>query len=169
MKTVVIFAICIILSPVFNIQIERKLNLEQVGSGNYIVTPASNKTKVVGQGGPVIFKDEKIIYNQFSGIVNEVLSKAKQNSLQINTVYFITFNSKGEVLNCKFYINSKDLNILNEESLLKLYNRFMQVKIDMSNVKMGSYDYTETSISFASKEKRDLKNKEIEERRNSKH
>lgn len=172
MKKILVILISSLLSFNLHSQTEKKFDYKLLKSGNYVVTPLFNQTKGVGKGEMVSWSDENYFNNLFLSIIKEVLSKEKQDSLHLNTVYVITFNFKGEVLNCKFFINNLDKDVLSEKDLYSLYMRFMNLKIDMSKVKIGSnlssddknFDYSEISGSLITKENRDKLNKEYEDK-----
>jgi hypothetical protein len=165
MKKILIIASLFFVSIRLNSQIEKKISYERFDTNMYLITSVSNKAKGSGKEGYVSFIDENLINNQFLSIINEVLPKEKQDLLQLTSSYYITFNSKGEVLNCKFFINKNDLSVLTEKDFENLYIRFMRLRIDMSNVRMGSNDYTQTIGFLAPKDKRDRRIKEVQEQR----
>jgi hypothetical protein len=93
------------------------------------------------------------------------MTKEKVDSLYSDASYYISLSSKGEIINCWFSLNGKDLNVISDDDFYKLYRLFKKTKIDMSIVKIGlpdsftqdtTFDYTVITGTLIPK---DLRNK----------
>lgn len=126
------FAIC---SWIFT-RYHRFTYTKKEGFTNYIVTPRFNQSKSEGIKGMPSILDENYIENFFADRIKEVIQSEKPSALHFGSSFFVSFNSKGEIINCDFIIQEKDINILSETDLYNLYVKFKQSKIDTSKVKI---------------------------------
>jgi hypothetical protein len=130
-------------------QPENKFSFEKMTSGSYHVTPTFKESKAVGDLGKLFILDSKYIYDLFIDPIKKTIPKEKLDSLNNGSVARITFDIKGDVINCDFILNTKDRNVFSQDDIYNLYQGFKQVKINMSkvrlepdaNIKSNSADY----------------------------
>jgi hypothetical protein len=117
-------------------QPENKFSFEKMTSGSYHVTPTFKESKAVGDLGKLFILDSKYIYDLFIDPIKKAIPKEKLDSLNNGSVARITFDIKGDVINCDFILNTKDRNVFSQDDLYNLYQGFRQVKINMSKVRL---------------------------------
>ena len=139
MKKIILISISCLISIVVNSQNGKKFDYEPSQFGSYLVSPVFDQTKGEGKLGQAFWSDNSYVTDLIYSIIKDVLSEEKLDSLHLGSGYIITFNSKGEILNCKFSIKYEDKNVISENDLYNLYIRFKKIKIDMSKVKIVSF------------------------------
>ena len=102
--------------------------------GYYLATPTFKQKEPEGILGLSEMIDSKYSNDLFSSPVKAVLSKEKIDSLHPDTQARITYDIRGEVLSCEFTINAKDMTILTEDVLYKIYNEFIHTKVDLTKL-----------------------------------
>jgi hypothetical protein len=117
-------------------QSEKRFSFEKMTSGSYLVTPTFNEPKAVGDLGKLYILDSKYIYDLFIDPIKKSIPKEKLDSLNNGSEARITFDIKGDVINCDFILNIKDRNVFSQDDLYNLYQGFRQVKINMSKVRL---------------------------------
>jgi hypothetical protein len=146
---------------------------EYINMGSsYLVTPIFDQTKPDGKQGRPIWTDDLYINKLFTNPIDEVLSKETRDSLHLSTTVLITFNSGGDILNCKFFISKKDSTLISEDDLFNLHDKYKKIKIDTSKIKIvpdyntewKEADYAVITAFLISKESREKFNREREER-----
>ena len=121
-------------------------------SGRYLVTPRLNKAKGEGNRGIPIIRDQYYTTSLLYNPIREVISKEKAEKLDRSSLFLITFNKEGEIINCIFFLHPNDISLITEKDLYNIYQGLMKQKIDTNKVKIGSgpdptsvkeFDYTE--------------------------
>jgi len=125
-----------------NAQDNKNLQYTKSEYGSYWVTPVSNSTKREGTRGFPEWHDEKYVSNLLYSTVRKVIPKEKFEKLQRSSMFFITFNIKGEILSCTFLLQAEDISIVTEKELIDIYQSFMKKKIDMRKVSIKPDEYT---------------------------
>jgi hypothetical protein len=163
-KTLLIIVACLVSLGV-NSQNGKKFKYEKNQFGAYVVTPIFDQSKGVGKIGVASFSNPFYISDVFDKITKKVITKEKVDSLYSDASYYISLSSKGEIINCWFSLNGKDLNVISDDDFYKLYRLIKKTKIDMSIVKIGlpdsytqdtTFDYTVITGTLIPK---DLRNK----------
>jgi hypothetical protein len=105
----------------------------------------------VGDLGLANVLDQEYATRLVSDLVLESITKEKRDSLHLDSKARITYDIFGEILSCEFIINAKDLTILTEDDLNRIYNNFRQTKVDLTKItiqpdksiksKTGDYAY----------------------------
>jgi hypothetical protein len=163
-KTLLIIVACLVSLGV-NSQNGKKFKYEKSQFGAYVVTPIFDQSKGEGKIGVASFSNPFYISDVFDKITKQVITKEKVDSLYSDASYYISLSSKGEIINCWFSLNGKDLNVISDDDFYKLYRLIKKTKIDMSIVKIGlpdsytqdtTFDYTVITGTLIPK---DLRNK----------
>lgn len=138
MKKILLIIVSCLVSIGVNSQNGKKFRYEKNQFGAYVVTPIFDQSKEVGMRGTAISSDPWYLSDLFESIAEKVIKKGKVDSLYTEPSFIITINSSGEIINCRFLINSRDLNVISDNDFYNLYLLFKQTKIDMSKVKLVS-------------------------------
>ncbi len=146
-RTLLIIVACLVSHGV-NSQNGKKFNYEKNRFGMYAVTPIFDQSKGVGKKGVAYFSDPYYLKTLFDGIGKKILTKEKIDSLYSEVSVTITLSSEGEVLNCRFLMNGKDMDVISDDDFYNLYLLFKQTKIDMSKVMIGSPDSSTQNSEF---------------------
>ena len=125
----------LVISLGLNAQPDRRFDYSKSSFGSFIVKPLFDQSKPIGKEGRPTWTDQKYVDDLFYGPTDEVLS-GKRDSISIGTAWMIYFNLNGEITNCQFIINFKDTILITDDDLYKLYQKFKNIKIDMSKVKI---------------------------------
>ena len=137
MKTIYLFFLAFLLNLTTNAQEFKRFDCELISSsGNYSVTPNFDTTELKGNRGIYYFNDKDYGRNLFQNIVKEVFSPQILKTLPFGLLLLINFNLKGETVNCRFIIRSKDINLITDDDLYNLYIRFKGIKLDMTKLKL---------------------------------
>jgi len=121
-----------------NAQIEKRFDYKKTPSGVYLVTSTFDNFKNDPKSLLKYQSDPIYVNSLISDLVKEVLTIEKIGKIHFSTGWIITFNSKGDVLSCKFSVNEEDRKTISEEDLYGLYIRFKKVKLDMTKIKIDS-------------------------------
>jgi hypothetical protein len=149
-KVSLIIAICLVSIGV-NSQTGKKFNYEMNRFGTFNVTPIFDQSKGVGKIGLAFFTDRTYLSNLFDSIAKQVMTKEKVDSLYTEASFIITVGSNGDIINCRFSLHPRDLNVISDNDFYNLYVLFKKTKIDTSKVKIvapdgfpqnSKYDYT---------------------------
>jgi hypothetical protein len=171
MPKILIISLFLLSSIAVYSQTEKRFVYNHLYSAN-LVTPLFDKSKPEGTEGIAVWTNDKYIHDLFNKTIDKVISNEKRDSLHLGTAIMIAFNLKGEVINCKFMIDSKDTTVISEDDLYNLYTIFKKIKINMYRVKIGldpskeskTAEYAVISGSLISKKGRDRMIKELENR-----
>lgn len=117
-------------------QDNRKFDITKTEFGNYSVKPLFNDSKGQGNQGLPVWVDNVYFNNLFYSRISGVVPKDKLEKLHRSSQFIITFNLEGETINCWFIINSNDISIINEKELYAIYKGILEIKIDMSKIKI---------------------------------
>ena len=117
-----------------NAQDDKKLIYTLTESGIYVVTPNFDQVKSDIDPCPVQFTDDNLANQLFYNVIKEVFNNEQLNSIRLSNTFSIDFNSKGEVLYCRFFIDKHDKTLISEDNLYNLYVKLKKLKIDMSKV-----------------------------------
>jgi hypothetical protein len=128
----IIILICIVASSGCYRQIG--FDYQKKFDGNYLATPTFKQKEPEGILGLPEIIDSRYKNDLFTGPVKTVLTKAKIDSLHQNTQASITYDIRGEILSCDFIIDSRDITILTEDILYKIYNEFIHTKVDLTKL-----------------------------------
>jgi hypothetical protein len=131
-----------------NSQNGKKFKYEKSQFSSYIVTPIFDQTKGSGKRGVASCSDPSYLSDVFDKITRQVMTKGKVDSLFANASFSITLSSNGDVLNCIFFLNGKDLNVISDNDFYKLYVLFKKAKIDTTKVKIGAPDSSTQNTKF---------------------
>lgn len=115
-------------------QNNKRFKYQQLSTGNYLVTPVFKQKQPVGELGLASVLDQQYVTKLFSDLVLTSITKEKRDSLHLDSKAGITFDISGEILSCEFIINARDLTILTEDDLNRIYNNLRQTKLDLSKI-----------------------------------
>ncbi|HVN58135.1 MAG TPA: hypothetical protein VMT63_07560 [Bacteroidales bacterium] len=105
--------------------------------GDYdLAVPKFDLMKPEGTQGIAVWKEDTYIHKLFNSVVKSVLPKKKRDMLHLNTAVLLAFTRRGEVINCKFLLNTDDRNILTEEELYKIYIKLKRIRINPYKVRI---------------------------------
>ena len=140
MKGTLLIIVACLVSLGVNLQNRKKFNYEKSQFGAYVVTPIFDQSKGAGKRGVASSSDPYYLSDVFDKITKKVMTKGKVDSLYSEASFYITLTSNGDIINCWFSLNGKDLDVISDDDFYNLYLLFKQTKIDMSKVKIGAPD-----------------------------
>jgi hypothetical protein len=140
MKKISLIAVIFLVSIVVNSQNGKKFNYEKNQFGSYVVTPIFDQSKGVGKKGIASSSDPSYLSDVFDNITRQVMTEDKVDSLFTEASFIITISSTGDVINCRFSLNPKDIKVISDNDFYKLYILFKKIKIDTSKVKIVAPD-----------------------------
>ena len=111
-----------------------KFNYLHTQCGSYQLTPISERNRNKGSPTLTFWADENYAIELFYGIVKQVFSKEFLDTLNLGSGFVLDFDSTGKALSCYFNISEKDINLIPEDDLYILYEKFKELKIDMKMV-----------------------------------
>ena len=151
MKKILLIAAICLMTMAGNSQNRKKFNYEKNQFGAYVVTPIFDQSKGVGKRGVATLSDPSYLSDVFDNITKQVMTNEKVDSLYTEASFIITIGSNGDIINCRFSLHPKDMNVISDNDFYNLYVLFKKTKIDTSKVKIGApdafpqnskYDYT---------------------------
>lgn len=147
MKKLLLFIVSCLLAANTSAQGGSRFDFKKTQFGSYLVTPACGQSKVTGNPGQAIWSDKEYMNNLFSGVIREIIPEKDLRKIHLRTGFIVTFNNEGSVLACTFTVDTLDRELITEDYLFNIYNRFKKIKIDMSKVSIGPGTYpTENKV-----------------------
>lgn len=146
-----------------NAQNEKRFEFKPTQFGGMMITPTFDQSKGIGNQGFASWLDMNYSTELFDSILKNVFSDEKLKLLHVGSCFMVSFNTQGEVINCKFALEKRDTGVISEDELYNLYIKFKKTKIDMTKVKIDagnnpttvkSFDFTEVVGSFVPMEYR---------------
>jgi len=142
MKKIILLTISIVFLNAVIAQDNKSFQYTKSEYGSYLVTPVSNSKKREGTRGFPEWRDDKYIAKLLYSTVRQVIPKEKFEKMQRSSMFFLTFNKKGEILNCTFVLQPEDISLVTEKELLDIYQGFLKKKINMRKVSIKRTEYT---------------------------
>ena len=140
MKKILLFVAFCLVSIGVNSQNGKKFNYQKNQFGAIVVTPIFDQSKGAGKMGVASFSDPSYLSDLFDNITRQVMTKEKVDSLYSDASFVITISSNGDVINCRFSLHPKDMNVISDNDFYKLYELFKKTKIDTSKVEIEAPD-----------------------------
>jgi hypothetical protein len=139
MKKIVTFSISILIVLSINAQNGKLFEYKKSKFGTYSVSPinkgAFRTDEIINEHAIII--DQEYTNSLFNEITQSVFSINKIEKIHTNSIVMLFFNRSGKILYCQFAIDSTDLNVITEEELGSIYNKFMTTKIDTSKINIS--------------------------------
>jgi hypothetical protein len=117
--------------------------------GAVIITPNFDQPGYTGKRGTASVDDPYYLRDLFDEKIKGIVTKAKVDSLHTHPTYLLVINSKGEILTCRFSVNSRDSNVFSDDDFFNLYTAIRNTKIDTSKFKIiGPNEKSKADYSF---------------------
>ena len=162
MKTIFISSIVILLTFSCFAQKSKVFEYTKTKYNSYIVKSISGSSKGEYIPSQAFILDQNYFNDLFNKIITDIFPVQTIKALRLSTGFKITINTDGEVVDCNFGINSADLKIISDQDLQNVYNKFMNLRIDMTKIRFApdgnnSIKYAQIGGSFLPLEYREKK------------
>jgi hypothetical protein len=114
----------------------KKFKYEKNKFGAIAVIPNFDQPVYNGKSGTATFDDPYYLRDLFDEKIKGIVTKAKVDSLHTPPTYILVINSNGEILNCRFSVNSRDVNVFSADDFINLYTAIRNTRIDTSKFKI---------------------------------
>ncbi len=127
----------------------KKFKYEKNRFGAIFVTPNFDEPGYKGKIGTATFDNPYYLRNLFDEKIKGIVTKAKVDSLYTQATFIMVINSNGEILSCRFSVNSRDINVFSDDDFFNLYSAIRKTKIDTTKFKIiGTDQKSKADYSF---------------------